>query len=70
MFRLIDLPENSVNLLESNWRYEGEKRLSWELPEGSDVTWVDAVLDNRFAQRPMRADPFQPAKALAEALFF
>lgn len=69
-FRLIDLGEETSNVLESNWIYESDKSLSWKLREGSDVTWVEAAFNGHSVRYPLRADPFRPAKALAEALFF
>ncbi|SVD58804.1 uncharacterized protein METZ01_LOCUS411658, partial [marine metagenome] len=69
-FRLIDLPEGAANILESKWIYEGETQLSWKLPDGSEVAWVRTASNGQSREHPLRADPFKPAKALSEALFF
>ena len=69
-FQLKDLAENTVSFLESNWTYEDDKQLSWKLTEGSNVAWVEAMFGERIMRHPVRADHLQPAKALAEALFF
>ena len=69
-FRLIDLPEGPPSILESNWLYEGDKSLSWKLEDGCEVTWIEAIFNGHSVRHPLRADPYQPEKVLAEALFF
>jgi len=69
-FQLEDMGETAVNSIESHWTYKGEKNLVWELRAGSGVAWVEATFNGHPTKHPVRADPFQPAKALAEAMFF
>lgn len=69
-FRLVELPAEAATALESKWGYEDDKRLSWKLPEGSEVAWAKTASNGQSREHPLRADPFKPAKALSEALFF
>ena len=69
-FHLEDLPDQSENVMAAEWIYEGNKSLQWELRDGSETAWVETSFNNRPTRHPLRADPFQPAKALSEALFF
>ncbi|MFP6854686.1 MAG: glucose-6-phosphate dehydrogenase assembly protein OpcA [Opitutales bacterium] len=70
IFRLSNLAEEDPDVLQSKWSYEGENYLSWKLRKGSCIGWVDAHFDGHTSKHPVRADPFHPTKALAEALFF
>ena len=70
VFQLIDLPEGDVNVIESNWTYGETRRLSWKLPKGNDLAWVEIITNGQTREYPLRGDPYKPEKALSEACFF